>query len=220
MRGDTDRRRSDLAGSFYWTSADPVLGFAHGKKRVVILPEPATDYALAGCCHFGVVCRVPDVRSVHNRHIAGATASPPDFSNCMRIRLAPQPGCLRRISTTTTSTSPLHRCGQACGRRDRSTRPATPSARTCSTSNEPSAATPHPSRHLGHRRTRQHQGGASNRCSTTDNATNTNPDLPSPTPPRGHRTQVAEDRPMSSVNWHTELSSISWHSTLNSPELT
>jgi hypothetical protein len=43
---------------------------------------------------------------------------------------------------------------------------------------------------------------ASNRCSTTDNATSTNPDLPSPTPPRGHHTQVAEDRPVSSINWH------------------
>jgi len=75
MRGDTDGRRSDLAGSFYCTSADPLLGFAHGKKRVVIGPEPTTDYALAGCSHFGVVCRVPDVRSVHNRHIAGTTAA-------------------------------------------------------------------------------------------------------------------------------------------------
>ena len=43
---------------------------------------------------------------------------------------------------------------------------------------------------------------ASNRCSTTDNATSANPDLPSPMPPRGHRTQVAEQRPVSSLNWH------------------
>ena len=75
-RGDTKRRRSDLAGSFYCTGADPVLGFAHGKKRVVIRPEPVTDYALAGCSHYCVVCRVPDVRSVHNRHIAAAAPAP------------------------------------------------------------------------------------------------------------------------------------------------
>ena len=30
---------------------------------------------LAGALHFGVVCRVPDVRSVHNRHSAGAAAA-------------------------------------------------------------------------------------------------------------------------------------------------
>src|SRR5262249_13782111 len=42
---------------------------------------------------------------------------------------------------------------------------------------------------------------ASNRCSTTDNATSTNPDLPKPDAPPGHHAQVAEERPLSRVYW-------------------
>jgi hypothetical protein len=42
--------------------------------------------------------------------------APLPFSSCIRIRLAHQPGCFRRIPTTTTSTSPLHRCGHEFGR--------------------------------------------------------------------------------------------------------
>jgi hypothetical protein len=53
--------------------------------------------------------------------------APLPFSSCVRIRLAPQPGCFRSISTMTTSTSPLQRCGHEFGRGHRSTGPATPS---------------------------------------------------------------------------------------------
>src|SRR5262245_26984575 len=134
---------------------------------------------------------------------AGTTASPPALSSCIRIRLAPQRGCFRRISTTTTSTSPLHRCGHELGRRDRSTRPATPVARyllnhECNVCRDTPTRTATSVTDAPANTART----ASNRCSTTDNATSTNPDLPKPDAPRGHHAQVAEERPLSSVYWH------------------
>jgi hypothetical protein len=57
---------------------------------------------------------------------------------------------------------------------------------------------PDPGRHLGHRRAGQHQPLLNHR-QTQPTPISTSP---SPTPPRGHRTQVAEQRPVSSVNWH------------------
>lgn len=82
----------------------------------------------------------------------------------------------------------------------------------CSTTNEGSAATPHPRRHLGHRRARPTLSAprpTAARPPTTQPAPI--PTSPSPTPSRGHRTQIAEDRPVSSVNWHTTVDHLVAH---------
>jgi hypothetical protein len=119
-------------------------------------------------------------------------------------------GCLPRAAISTSrewaaigEVAPLL---LAAGARLRCSRCSWSRRYTCSTSNEPSAATSVTVAPADTKRT------ASNRCSATDNATTTNPDLPSPTP----RGEIALRLPKTDrcrALTGTELSGISWRRT-------